>query len=221
MLVCLASILDHGTSFIVRHRHKNKATKPIFHKIKKAEMLRLRQKKLYEMEKSLMEKRERHSHKTSLLSRKLKMGVHLTKKQEKGRELFLKKQNKIPNLKVKNTFVLRENHGMNIKKNIKKMKNHRKYKRSRVGFNNKIIDRYLESKINKKFTLDSKGMGRSLLDAKEKKPVKPQNDSYLKFSKTSGSGMKGLNGGITYVERSKMTKPLYLNMSPIYDYRGY
>ena len=60
-----------------------------------------------------------------------------------------------------------------------------------------------------------------MLEAKEKKDVKPEVDNYLKFSKTSGAGMKGLVGGITYVEREKMTKPMYLNMSPVYDYRGY
>lgn len=59
------------------------------------------------------------------------------------------------------------------------------------------------------------------LEAKEKKEDLGTVDNALKYTKTKGAGMSGLTGGITYVERPLMTKPLYVNMSPIYDFRGY
>ena len=222
ILVCLALTMEMS-SFMVHHQHKNKGGKPMFQKIKKTERIRLRQKKLYALEKKILQKRHRKAQKGSPLSRKLMKGVHISQKQQKGRELFLSKKPNNKILKLKNTFVLRHNNGMNISGNIKKMKNQRKNGKhhKHFGFNNKIINRYLESKITKKFSIDQYGKGRSLLDAKAKKAVKPKSDSDLKFTKTSGSGVSGLNGGITYVERPKMTKPLYLNMSPVYDYRGY
>ena len=223
VIASLSLLCSSISTFQVRHRHKNKGGKPLFRKIKKTEMLRLRQKKLYALEKAIIRRRDSKSQKAPLLSRKLTDGVNLSSKQQKGRELYLKKQNKPRNAHVKNTFVLRENQSMNIQGNIKKMKSSHKYKRhSRNRLHkNKIIKRYLSSKINKKFSLDYRRHDRQLLEAKEKKKVKPEADSQLKFTKTKGSGVSGLNGGITYVEREKMTKPMYLNMSPIYDYRGY
>ena len=223
LLVAVVAMLGrHSLCFVVRHRHKKKSSKPLFEKIKKTEMLRLRQKKLFQLEKSIIRKRENNLSQSDLLSRKLIQGVHLSKQQQKGRELFLKKQNKPRQLRIKNTFVLRENQGMSIQDNIKKMKAHRKYSRHhhKFGFDNKVIGRYLEARLNKKLSFD-RPRGRSLLEAKAKKEVKPESDSQLKFTKTKGSGVSGLNGGITYVERPKMTKPMYLNMSPVYDFRGY
>ena len=229
ILVCLALSITKVQSFMIHHRHKNKGAKPMFQKIKKKELIRLRQKQLYSLEKKILQRRNKKAAKGSLLSRKLKLGVHISAKQQKGRELFLKKKPNSKVLKLKNTFVLRENQGMNIKGNIKKMKSLRKSGKHthHFGFNNKIINRYLQSKIKKKFSFDHSShlnnspQERRLLDAKVKKAVKPESDSNLKFTKTKGEGVSGLNGGITYVERPKMTKPLYLNMSPVYDYRGY
>ena len=227
ILVCLALSFSKVQSFMMHHRHKNKGAKPMFQKIKKKEQIRLRQKQLYALEKKILKRRNKKAQEGSLLSRKLK-GLHLSAKQQKGRELFLKKKPNSKVLKLKNTFVLRENQAMNIKSNIKKMKSLRKSgKHHHFGFNNKIINRYLQSKIKKKFSFDHSShltnspQARMLLDAKAKKAVKPESDKDLKFTKTKGSGVSGLNGGITYVERPKMTKPLYLNMSPVYDYRGY
>lgn len=235
-LLIFAFLLPLATPFVVRHRHKRKTSKPMFKKMKKAELLRMRQRQLYNLEVHLLEKRDKASRKKQMFSRKLYHGVHLSQKQKKGRELYLAKTKKvIPKLRVKNTFVLRENDQMNIHKNISKMKKSHKYsKKHKFGFNNKVIQRYLLSK--KKVNLDNANLqryeqksntfakgkvARDLLEAKAKKDVKPVEDKYLKFSKTSGIGMKGLVGGITYVEREKMTKPMYLNMSPVYDYRGY
>ena len=76
----LLSLCIPTISFQIHHRHKNKGAHPKFQKIKKTEMLRLRQKKLYALEKSILRRRDSKSMKKSL-ARELHDGVKLSQKQ--------------------------------------------------------------------------------------------------------------------------------------------
>ena len=216
-VVILMTFCSFSETFVMRHRRKKHSSKVKFQKIKKGEQLRLQAKKLIELERQIQ---ERHNH--SKLSSKWNHSPRTNKdaQHKRARELFLSKTHHPKTLKFKNLFALRKSKAMTIKSNLEKRSRLRKtHKRSHV--NKLIMDRYLESHIKLSNKISLHREPRVLEKAKEKVAPKGTDDYDLKYKKTKGAGVSGINGGITYVERPKMTKPLYVNMSPIYDFRGY
>ena len=161
------------------------------------------------------------------------------KKSQEERRLNIQKtvlKNKNAGLNFTNPYFLRNKKMMTIDSNIKLKGGSPRHQRilrdefladkikAKVKSHTleKILD--LNRKTRKHYERSLRQLNphnRLLLDAKEKKKVVPERDSDLAFTKTSGQGVKGITGGVTYVEREKPTKPMYVNMSPIYDFRGY
>lgn len=142
-----------------RHRHRSRSTHLRFQKLKMQEMVRLKTKKLKALERAMDAKIAKESgEKTMSLKEKVSLKMkYLKSKTERElkvieeKQLVMEEKKKRRASHLKSLFALRKMKMMNIDSNMENMRRGNT-RHKQFGYSRKLMKRYLESRIQKRFT---------------------------------------------------------------------